>query len=54
MTTSLRCVVDTSVCIKQFIADPLTPKVNQLFDHLDNPQAEIFVPDLLYIECANT
>ncbi|MBW4632067.1 MAG: type II toxin-antitoxin system VapC family toxin [Iphinoe sp. HA4291-MV1] len=54
MTTLLRCVVDTSVCIKQFIADPLTPKVNQLFDHLDNPQTEIFVPDLLYIECANT
>jgi predicted nucleic acid-binding protein len=54
MTTPLRCVVDTSVCIKQFIADPLTPKVNQLFDHFVNPQTEIFVPDLFYIECANT
>ena len=54
MTTPLRCVVDTSVCIKQFIADPLTPKVNQLFDHFANPQTEIFVPDLFYIECANT
>lgn len=54
MTTSLRCVVDTSVCIKQFICDPLTPKVNQLFDRLANPQTEFFVPDLFYIECTNT
>ncbi|NEQ28299.1 MAG: type II toxin-antitoxin system VapC family toxin, partial [Microcoleus sp. SIO2G3] len=54
MTTPLRCVVDTSVCIKQFISDPLTPKVNQLFDHLANPETEFFVPDLFYIECANT
>ena len=54
MTTPLRCLVDTSVCIKQFIADPLTPKVNRLFDHFVNPQTEIFVPDLFYIECANT
>jgi predicted nucleic acid-binding protein len=53
MTTPLRCVVDTSVCIKQFITDPLTPKVNQLFDHFVNPQTEIFVPDLFYIECGN-
>jgi predicted nucleic acid-binding protein len=53
MITPLRCVVDTSVCIKYFISDPLTPKVNQLFDHFANPQAEIFVPDLFYIECAN-
>ena len=54
MTTPLRCVVDTSVCIKQFISDPLTAKVNQLFEHLAVPQTEFFVPDLFYIECANT
>ncbi|MBU7582778.1 MAG: type II toxin-antitoxin system VapC family toxin [Nostoc sp. TH1S01] len=53
MTTPLRCVVDTSVCIKYFIADPLTTKVKQLFGHLSNPQTEIFVPDLFYIESAN-
>ncbi len=53
MTTYLRCLVDTSVCIKYFIADPLTAKVNQLFGYLANPQTEIFVPDLFYIECAN-
>ncbi|MDZ8240172.1 MAG: type II toxin-antitoxin system VapC family toxin [Nostoc sp. ChiQUE01a] len=54
MTIPLRCVVDASVAIKQFIPDdPLTPKVNQLFAHLSNPQTEIFVPDLFYIECGN-
>lgn len=54
MTSPLRCVVDTSVCIKQFIPDPLSSKVVELFAHLVNPQTEIFVPDLFYIECANT
>jgi hypothetical protein len=34
MSTSLRCVIDANIAIKQFIADPLTPKVNQLLDHL--------------------
>ncbi|WP_373526723.1 type II toxin-antitoxin system VapC family toxin [Nostoc sp.] len=53
MSNPLRCVVDTSVCIKYFIADPLSAKVNQLFGCLANPQTEIFVPDLFYIECAN-
>lgn len=54
MTTPIRCVVDTSVCMKQFIPDPLSFKVQQLFAHLAYPQTEIFVPDLFYIECANT
>jgi len=53
MTIALRCVVDTNICIKHFIADPLTFKVNQLFDHLDNPSVQFFVPDLFYIECSN-
>lgn len=51
MTVPLRCVIDTNICIKLFIADPLTPKVNQLFDLLDDPDVEFFVPDLFYIEC---
>ncbi|NJL19709.1 MAG: type II toxin-antitoxin system VapC family toxin [Leptolyngbyaceae cyanobacterium SM1_3_5] len=51
---TLRCVLDTNICIKLFIADPLTPKVNQLFDHLSDRSAEFFVPDLLFIECTNT
>ncbi|PSB02017.1 type II toxin-antitoxin system VapC family toxin [Merismopedia glauca] len=53
MTASLRCVIDTNICIKQFIVDPLTPKVTQLLDHLNDLSAEFFVPDLFYIECAN-
>ncbi|MFN6561591.1 MAG: type II toxin-antitoxin system VapC family toxin [Nostoc sp. ChiSLP01] len=53
MSNPLRCVIDTSVCIKYFIADPLTAKVNQLLGHLGNPQTEIYVPDLFYIECTN-
>jgi len=53
MTVPLRCVLDTNICIKQFIADPLNSKVNQLFDHLNDPRTEFFVPDLFYIECAN-
>jgi len=54
MTVPLRCVLDTNICIKQFIADPLTAKVNQLFDCLDDRAVEFFVPDLFYIECANS
>ena len=53
MTASLKCVLDTNICVKQFIADPLTPKVNQLFDLLNNSSTEFFVPDLFYVECAN-
>ncbi|CBN55432.1 hypothetical protein OSCI_1900010 [Kamptonema sp. PCC 6506] len=32
MTVPLRCVLDTNICIKQFIVDPLTPKVNPLLN----------------------
>jgi predicted nucleic acid-binding protein len=53
MTTPLRCVVDASVGIKQFIPDPLSSKVDQLFTQLNLPEVELFVPDLFYIECAN-
>jgi predicted nucleic acid-binding protein len=53
MTASLRCVLDTNICIKLFIADPLTPIVNRLFEHFKDPSAEFFIPDLFYIECAN-
>ncbi|WP_225225397.1 type II toxin-antitoxin system VapC family toxin [Komarekiella delphini-convector] len=54
MTIPLRCVVDASVGIKQFIPDaPLMAKVDQLFAHLANPKTAIFVPDLFYIKCGN-
>lgn len=54
MTTPLRCVLDTSVCIKHFIPDPLSPKVDQLLAHVANFKNQFFVPDLFYIECTNT
>jgi len=53
MTAPLRCVVDTSVGVKQFIPDPLSTKVVELFAHLDLTETKIFVPDLFYIESAN-
>ncbi|PSB18387.1 twitching motility protein PilT [filamentous cyanobacterium CCP2] len=53
MTDSLKCVVDASVGIKKFIIEPLTPKVDQLFAHLNDPNTELYVPDLFYIECTN-
>lgn len=54
MTTPLRCVLDTSVCIKHFIPDPLSPKVDKLLSHVTNVKNKFFVPDLFYIECTNT
>lgn len=54
MSSPLRCVVDASVGVKQFIPDPFSEKATQLFAHLVHPQTELFVPDLFYIECANT
>lgn len=53
MSKSFRCVIDTNIAIKQFIQDALTPKVNRLFDHLNDSAADFFVPDLFYIESAN-
>lgn len=53
MTAHLNCVVDASVGIKKFIVDPLTPKVDQLFAHFTDPEANIYIPDLFYIECTN-
>lgn len=53
MSASFRCVIDANIIIKQFINDPLTAKVNRLLDHLNDSSADFYVPDLLYIECAN-
>lgn len=53
MIQPLRCVIDASVSIKQFIPDPLSDKVKQLFSYLDQPETTFFVPDLFYIESVN-
>ena len=50
----LRCVMDASVGITLFIEEEFSDKVQRLFAKLtEDPQAEIHVPDLFYIECAN-
>jgi len=53
MTASLKCIVDASVGIKKFIIEPLTPKVDELFVHLDDSNAYLYIPDLFYVECTN-
>lgn len=51
----LQCVVDTSVGIKIFIHEPLSDEALALFAQLAaDPPAQLHVPDLFYIECANT
>ena len=50
----IRCVLDASVGIKLFIEEEFSDKVQRLFSKLaEDPQTEIHVPDLFYIECAN-
>jgi predicted nucleic acid-binding protein len=51
---ALDCVVDASVGIKLFVAEPLSDEAHALFSHLaDDPPARLHVPDLFYIECTN-
>ena len=48
------CVVDASVAIKLFIAEPFSERADALFAHLAaDPPARLYVPDLLFVECAN-
>jgi predicted nucleic acid-binding protein len=50
----LRCALDASVGIKLFVEEEFSDKVQNLFSKLaEDPQAEIHVPDLFYVECAN-
>jgi predicted nucleic acid-binding protein len=50
----LRCVVDASVGIKLFVDEPLSDQAHALFAKLtEDPPAELYVPDLFYIECTN-
>lgn len=47
-------VIDASVGIKLFIAEPFSDKVDAIFAHLTLPlPARLCVPDLFFIECAN-
>ena len=50
----LRFVVDASVGIKLFVEEEFSERANALFSYLTaEPSAELYVPDLFYIECAN-
>ena len=52
--TPLRYVVDASVGIKLFVKEEFSEKAHALFSHLAaDPPAELYVPDLFYIECTN-
>jgi predicted nucleic acid-binding protein len=48
------CVIDASVGIKLFLAEPLSEQADALFDHLADPlPARLYVPDLFFIECTS-
>jgi predicted nucleic acid-binding protein len=50
----LEYVVDASVAIKLFVLEPLSERVDALFAYLaQDPPARFYVPDLLFVECAN-
>src|SRR3990170_7206097 len=50
----LRYVVDASVGIKLFVDEQFSEQAHALFSHLAaEPPAELYVPDLFYIECTN-
>ncbi len=53
MSGSLVCVVDASVAIKLFLAEPLSSEAHALFACLATSSSTFHVPDLLYAECGN-
>jgi predicted nucleic acid-binding protein len=54
MPEPMRIVVDASLGIKLFIEDQFSNKVHSLFEQLaDDPPAQLYAPDLFFIECAN-
>jgi predicted nucleic acid-binding protein len=54
MKPPLRCVVDASVAVKLFVAEPDSAQADALFAHLAaDPEARFYAPSLLYAECAN-
>lgn len=54
ISTSSHCVVDASVAIKLFVAQPESERADALFAHLAaDPPARLSVPELFYVECAN-
>jgi predicted nucleic acid-binding protein len=54
MTAPFSCVVDASVAVKLYLAEPLAAEATALFGLLTDPANVFHVPGLFYIECANT
>ena len=53
MSGAIVCVVDASVAIKLFLAEPLSSEAHSLFACLADAGSAFHVPDLLYAECGN-
>ncbi|HWG42739.1 MAG TPA: type II toxin-antitoxin system VapC family toxin [Gemmataceae bacterium] len=53
MTVPFHCVVDASVAVKLYLAEPLATEAAALFGLLADPANVFHVPDLFYVECAN-
>ena len=52
--SQVRYVVDASVGIKLFVDEEFSEQAHALFSHLAaDPPAELYIPDLFYIECTN-
>ncbi|HJS20163.1 MAG TPA: type II toxin-antitoxin system VapC family toxin [Anaerolineales bacterium] len=52
--SQLRYVVDASVGIKLFVKEEFSEQAHALFSYLAaDPPAELYIPDLFYIECTN-
>src|SRR5258708_585593 len=54
MSKPYHFVVDASVGIKLFVDEQDSERVSHLFSYLAaDPPAQLYVPELFYIECAN-
>jgi predicted nucleic acid-binding protein len=54
ITVPVACVVDASVGIKLVLKEPDSAKVKELFAHATfDPTANLYAPDLFFLECAN-
>jgi predicted nucleic acid-binding protein len=53
MSVPVACVVDASVAVKLFLAEPLAAEAHALFALLADPLTVFHVPDLFYAECGN-
>lgn len=49
----MNCVVDASVAVKLYLAEPLSAEAHSLFNCLSAPSTVFHVPDLFFIECVN-